>query len=303
MLYILKKTRKCSTHIYFHIKYIMLYFLKKKERTFVCHLYVWLIYLVIKSELWWIYQALSYVFILWIMWPELMNTQTSLVSVTCHEWALSQYRLSTEGILSSKMIILCAIFPSALCTISYCHEACVLLTVIGKTHQLLQFIYKMCADGGATHYPALASTSSTKLSWGFKSSEMWGWVITWDTPDMSISRQQTTFRVSQTTHLRTQCHMLHDTAVIIWTPARKCHLATASLALAIFSSHAFSCLPDDTVTWWAVSAVGCDASRHGCAPQLSLVRLFEAEVSVPNICPRLDGPVHTTQNIITTRPS
>lgn len=50
-------------------------------------------------------------------------------------------------------------------------------------------------------------------------------------------------------------------------------------------------------------AVGCDASCCGGAPPLLLVWLFEADVLVPNIFPRLDSLVHTTKNIVTIRPS
>jgi hypothetical protein len=145
----------------------------------------------------------------------------------------------------------------------------------------------MCAAGGSTLCPALASNMQheiilrIQIFWdvtvGYPMSDSWH--ITFKAATIFRTSQATHLRTqchgtsqathlrtqchrtsqathlrtqchrtSQATHLRTQCHILHNTAVIIWTPARKCHLATASLVLAICSSHAFSCLPDNTVT-------------------------------------------------------
>ena len=141
------------------------------------------------------------------------------------------------------MITVCAMFPVTLHNTILSSVLCIVNSNRKGTSVIR--VYMKCALLVGPHTPQLLhQTCSTKLSWGFISSAMWQWVITWDIPDASTSRQQTTSRVSQTTHLRTQCHMLHNTAVTIWTPARKCHLATVFLALANF----FSCL--QLPPWW-----------------------------------------------------
>jgi hypothetical protein len=149
------------------------------------------------------------------------------------------------------MITLCEICFNALSTIPLFHQSCILLTVIEKAHQLLHFTQNLCCWWIHTlpnmqHEIILKIQIFWDVSMGYLVSDSWH--ITFKTATAFRASQTTHLRASQTTHLRTQCHILHNTALIIQTPARKCHLATASLVLAIFCSRAFSCLPDDTVT-------------------------------------------------------
>jgi hypothetical protein len=169
------------------------------------------------------------------------------------------------------MITLCEIFFTVLRTIPYFHKSCVLLTVIEKAHQLLQLIWTVHCWWVHT-VPALASNMQNEIIlriqifWdvmmGYPVSHSWH--VTFKTA--------TACRASQTTHLRTQCHVLHNTAVIIWTPARKCHLATASLVLAIFF---FSCL--QLPPWWYGYVAGGVLQLHVKRPvEVVLLRFYSS---------------------------
>ena len=111
-------------------------------------------------------------------------------------------------------------------------------------------VYKNCVLLVDPQSPQLLQQiCSIKLSWGFKSSGMWRWVITWVTPDVSSSRWQ---NPSKHQKAPTWKHSVTSSTTLLWKSEllqESTFLKQHLWPLAISSSHAFSCVPDDTVSY------------------------------------------------------